>query len=320
MSLRSLGDHAPYLTTASLPSLPSQDVGTAAEPHGALSPAQEDQEMAGLDQIMGPLQDSSAAAKPQGTSPPCEDQIMAAPDQITKPLPCQDTSAAAEPSHDTSASVRFRETSSPACEDQIIAGPDQIIQPLPSQDRSAAAEVLTSSQVVAEDPETTPPGLVMVPLSLQQPIESQVYSSQTVAQDREMEAGDTIEACLPSIDAVVATEFQSSTWHPIAQEQEKQKTAPRDSEDSAPLPSPKTSSSTETQGSTSISKESATASPQSSPQTNLTSLVSSDHLGNISSLVPDIRPLASFASAENLVMGSPRSTMSEISYHAVSHV
>jgi len=124
-----------------------------------------------------------------------------------------------------------------------------------------------------------PPGLVGEPLNLQQPIEHRNYPSQSVTQDKEMETGDPIEEL--SLDAGVATE---------------------------PLPLHKTSSSIGTQGSpaTSINEESVTTSMQSSPQSkakNITPLVSGDHAENISSPVVDVRP------ADNLVIGSPRSTM-----------
>ena len=280
--------------------LPVQDFA-APEPHGTSPPACEDQKMAAPDQIAEHLlsQDTSAAVEPQGTLPTTEDQIMAAPDQIVEHLLSQDTSAAVEP-----------QGTLPTSEDQIMAAPDQIAEPLLSQDTSPATEPQgTSSQVVAENS------------IFQQPNEPQDYSSQTITQEQEIEAGDTVEASLPSLDAGVATKPQNSSWQPITEEQEKQEMAAGDSGDSASLPSQKPSSAIETQGSAamSIREENVTGSLQSSPQ-NLNPLVSSNHVGNISSPVQDVRPLTPPASADNQVIRSPRSTMpGEISC-SVSHV
>ena len=250
-------------------SLPSQDLTT--EPS---SPVCEDPKMAGPDQIMESLsfRDTSPAAEPQET----EDQIMSAPDQITKLLPSQDTSTTAEP----------RGTSSPACEDRIMADPDQIMEPLPSHDTNVVSEAQVTSQVVAEDREL---GSVKEPSTLQ----PQVYSSQTVTQNQEMEAGDTVEASRPSLATYTAIQPESSSWHP-SKEQKKQEMA---AGDSASLPCQKRSSSIEIQGSSvmSISEESVAASLQSS---DITLLASSVHVGNISSPVQDVRALTQPASVD----------------------
>ena len=284
-------------------SLPCQDMSASAEPQGTSSPVCEDQKMADLDQIteLLPSQDF-AAAEPQGTSPPgCEDQKMAGFDQITEPLPSQDASAAFEP-----------QGTSPSSEDQIMVAPDQIVEPLLSQDMSPAASPQgTSSQIVAENREMTPPDSVR---GSSIPNEPQDYSSQTIIQDQEMKAVDITEASLPSLDASVATEPQNSSWQPITEEQGKQETAAGDSGDSASLPSQKTISAIETKESaaTSISDENVTGSLRSSPQgkaRNSNPLVSSNHVGNIPSPVQDVRPLTPSASADNLVKGSPRSTI-----------
>ena len=269
--------------------LPSQDLSVTQ------SPVCEDQEMAGPDQITEPLlsQDTSAAAEPQGTSPTCEDRIMFAPDRIRKPLPSQDTSSAVKPrrtsfackdriiaERDQIKALPLQDVSAPLGGGQIMADRDQIMEPLSSHDTTAAAETLvTSSQIVTENRETIPPGLVEEPLNLQQFIEHRNYPLQSVTQDKEMETGDPIED--PSLDAGVATE---------------------------PLPLHKTSSSIGTQGlaATSINEESVTTSMQSSPQSeakNITPLVSGDHVEKISSPVVGFRP------ANNLVVGSPRNTM-----------
>ena len=283
--------------------LPSQDMSASAEPQGTSPPVCEDQKMAGPDQIMEPLpsRDTSAAVEPQGTSPTFEDQIMAAPDQIAEHLLSQDTSAAFEPQEPL-----------PTPEDQIMAAPDQIAEPLLSQDTSPATEPQgTSSQVVAEDREMTPPDSVRGP-SILHSNEPQDNSSQTITQDQEIEAGDTAEGLLPSLGATVATKPQNSSWQPITEEQEKQEMASGDSGGSSSLPSEKPNSAIKTQGSAaamSIGEENVTGSLQSSPQ-NLNPLVSSNHVGNISSPVQDVRPLTSPASADNMVIRSPRNTMS----------
>jgi hypothetical protein len=315
-------------------SLPCKDMSASAEPQGTSPPVCEDQKMADPDQITKPLPvEDFVAAEPQGTSPPgCEDQKMAGPDQITEPLPSQDTSAAVEPqgasptsedqimaapdqiaehllSQDTSSAVEPQGTL-PTSEDQIMATPDQIAEPLLSQYTSPATEPQgTSSQVVAEDREMSPPDSVRGPSILQQLNEPQDYS-QTITQDQEIEAGDTAEASPPSLDAGVATKPQIPSWQPITEEQEKQEMAAGDSGDSASLLSQKPSSTIETQGSAamSISEENVTGSLQISLQ-NLNPLVSSNHVGNISSPVQDVRPLTPRASADNLVIRSPRSTM-----------
>ena len=279
----------------------------AAEPQGTSPPGCEDQKMAGPDQIMQPLpsQDISTAVEPQGTSPTSEDQIMAAPDQIADHLLSQDTSAAVEP-----------QKTLPTSEDQIMAAPDQIAEPLLSQGTSPVTKSQrTSLQVVAEDREMTPPDLVRGP-SILQSNEPRDYSSQTITQDQDIEAGDTVEALLPSLGAGVATKPQNSSWQPITEEQEKQGITAGDSGDSGSLPSQKPSSAINTQGSAaamSISED-VTGSLQSSPQ-NLNPLVSSNHVGNISSPIQDVRPLTPPASADNLVIRSPRNTIpGEISY------
>ena len=314
--------------------LPSQDISASAEPQGISPPVSEDQKMADPDQITEPLPvQDFAAAEPQGTSPPSyEDQKMAGPDQITEP-PSQDTSAAVKPqgtsptsedqimaapykiaepllSQDTSAVVELQGTL-PTSEDQIMAAPDQIADPLLFQNTSPATEPQgTSSQVVAEDREMTPPDSVKGPSIFQQPNEPQDYSSQTITQDQEIEAGDTAEASLPTLDAGIATKPQNPSWQPITEEQEKQEMTAGDSGYSASLPSRKRSSVIETQGSAAmlISEENVTGSLQSFPQ-NLNPLVSSNHVGDISSPVQDVRPLTPPASADNLVIRSPRSTM-----------
>jgi hypothetical protein len=317
-------------------SLPCKDMSASAEPQGTSPPVCEDQQMADPDQITEPLPvQHFAAAEPQGTSlPGCEDQKMAGPDQITEPLPFQDTSAAVEPqgtlptsedqimaaphqiaeyllAQDTGAAVEPQGTLG-ASEDQIMAAPDQIAEPLLSQDMSPATEPQgTSSQVVAEDREMTHPDSVRGPSILQQPNEPQDYISQNFTQDQEIEAGDTVEASLPPLDARIATKPQNSPWPPITEEKEKQDMAAGDSGDSVSLPSQKPSSAIETQGSAamSVSKENVTGSLQSYPQ-NLNPLVSSNHVGNISSHIQDVRPLTTPpASADNLVIRSPRSTM-----------
>ena len=316
--------------------LPSQDMSASAEPQGTSPPVCEDQKMADPDQIMEPLQvQDFAAAEPRGKSPlGCEDQKMAGPDQIMEPLPSRDTSAAVEPqgtsptfedqimaapdqiaehllSQDTSAAFEPQEPL-PTPEDQIMAAPDQIAEPLLSQDTSPATEPQgTSSQVVAEDREMTPPDSVRGP-SILHSNEPQDNSSQTITQDQEIEAGDTAEGLLPSLGATVATKPQNSSWQPITEEQEKQEMASGDSGGSSSLPSEKPNSAIKTQGSAaamSIGEENVTGSLQSSPQ-NLNPLVSSNHVGNISSPVQDVRPLTSPASADNMVIRSPRNTMS----------
>jgi hypothetical protein len=262
----------------------------------------EDQKMVGPDQITEPLpsQDTSAAVKPQGTSPTSEDQIMTAPDQIAECLLFQDTSAAVEPQGILATS-----------EDQIMSAPDEIAEPLLSQDTSPATGPQgTSSRVVAEDREMTYPDLVGGLSILQQQNDPQDYSLQKKSQDQEIEAGDTAEAPLPSLDSGIATKPQNF-WQPITEEQEKQDMVAEDSGDSASLPTQKPSSAIETQGSAAMSnsKENVTGSLQSSPQ-NVNPLVSSNHVGNISSPVQDVRPLTTPpASADNLVIRSPRSPM-----------
>jgi hypothetical protein len=312
-------------------SLPCKDMSASAEPQGTSPPVCEDQEMADPDQITEPQ--DFVPAELQRTSPPgCEDQKMAGPGQIAEPLPSQDTSAVVEPqgtsrtsedqimaapdqiaehllSQDTSAAVEFQGTL-PTSEDQIMATPDQIAEPLLSEDTSPVTEPQgTSLQVVAEDREMTPPDSVRGPLILQHPNERQDYSSQTITQDQEIEAGDTAEASLPSLDAGVAMKPQNSSWQPITEEQETEEMA-GDSGDSTSLPSQKPSSAIEIQGSaaTPISEENATGSLP-SPLENLNPLVSSNHVGNISSPVQDVRPLTPPASADNLVIRSPRCTM-----------
>lgn len=322
-------------------SLPCKDMSASAEPQGTSPPVCEDQQMADPDQITEPLPvQNFAASKPQATSlPGCEDQNMTGSDQIAEPLPSQ-TSAAEEPSsisedqimaapdqnaehllsQDTNAAVDPQGTLATS-KDQIMAAPDQIAKSLLPQDTSPATEPQwTSSQVVAEDREMTHPDSFRGPSIL--PNEPQDYSSQFFTQDQEIGAGDTAEAALPSLDAGIATKPRNSSWQTITEEQEKQDMAVGDSGDSVSLPSQNPSSASETQGSAvmSISKENFTGSLQSSPQ-NLNSLVSSNHVGNISSPVQDIRPLTTPpASADNLVIRSPRSAMpGEISY-SVIHV
>lgn len=289
-------------------SLPCQDMSASAEPQGTSPPVCEDQKMADPDQTTEPLPfQNFIFAEPQGTSPPgCEDQKMAGPDQITEPLPYQDTNAVAEP-----------QRTSPTFEDQIMAAPDKVVKPLLSQDTSPDTEPQgTSLQVVAEDREMTPPDSP----SILQTNESQDYASQTITQDQEMGAGDTTEASLRSLDA--ATKLQNSSWRPITEEQEKQEMASGDSGDLVSLPLQKTRSAIETQGlaAMSISEENVTGSLQSSPQgRNLNPLVSSNHVGNISSPFQDVRPLTPSASADDLVICSPRSTIQgEISWLCVT--
>ena len=293
--------------------LPVQDFA-ATEPQGTSLPGCEDQEMAGPDQITEPLpsQGTSAAVEPQGTSPTFEDQIMAPPDQIAKHLLSQDASAAVEP-----------QGTLPTSEDQIMAAPDQSPGPLLFQDTSPATGPQgTSLQVVTEDREMTHPDSVRGPSILQQSNDPHDYSSQTINQDQEIEAGNVTEASLPSLDVGVATKPQNSSWQPLTEEQEKQEMVAGDSWDSASLPSQKPSSAIKIQGSTVmlISEVNVNGSLQSSSQ-NLNPLVSSNHVGNISSPVQDVRPLAtSSASADNLVIPSPRSTIpGEISC-SLSHV
>lgn len=317
-------------------SLPCKDMSASAEPQGTSSPVYEEQQMADPDQITDPLPvQDFAAAEPQGRSlPGCEDQKMAGPDQITEPLPSQDTSGAVEPqgtsptsedqimaapdqiaehllSRDTSAAID-PEGLLATSEDHIMAAPDQIAEPLLSQDMSPATEPQgTPSQMVAEDREMTHPDSVRGPSIPQQPNGSQDYSSQNFTQDQEIGAGDTAEASLPSLDVGIATKPQNSSWQPITEEQEKQGMAAGDSEDSASLSSLNPSSAIKTQGSAamSISKENVTGPLQSSLQ-NLNPLVSSNHVGNTSSLVQDVRPLTiPPAFADNLVLRSLRSTM-----------
>ena len=262
----------------------------------------EDQKMASPDQIAEPLpsRDTSAAVEPQGTSPTSEDQIMAAPGQIAEHLLSQDISAADEP-----------QGTLPSSEDQIMATPDQIVEPFLSDDTSPVSEPQgTSSQVVAEDREMTPSDSVRGPSILQQPNESQDYSPRTITQDQEIEASDAAEASLPSLDVGVATKPQNSFWQPITEEQKTEEIAAPDSGDSTSVSSQKPSSAIEIKGSAAmlISEENVTGSLQ-SPLENLNPLVSSNHVGNISSPVQDVRPLTPPASADNLVIRSPRCTM-----------
>ena len=328
-------------------SLQCKDMSASAEPQGASAPVCEDQQMADPDQITEPLPvQHFAAAEPQGTSlPGCEDQKMAGPDQITESLPSQDTNAAVEPqvtlpisedqimaapdqiagyllAQDTGAAVEPQGTLA-ASEDQIMAAPDQITRPLLSHDTTPATEPQgTSSQVVAEDREMIHPDSVRRPSILHQPNEPQDFISHIFSQDQGIEAGDTVEASLPSLDAHIATKPQTSPWLPITEEKAKQDIAAGDSGDSVSPPSQKLSSAIETQGSAamSVSKENLTGPLQSYPQ-NLNPLVSSNHVGNISSPIQDVRPLTTPpASADNLVIRSPRSTMlGEVSC-SVSHV
>lgn len=291
-------------------SLPIQGFA-AAKPQGTFGC--EDQKMVGPDQITEPLlsQDSSAAVEPQVTTPTFEDQIMAAPDQIAEYLMSQDTSAAVEPRGTLATS-----------EDQIMAAPDQIGKPVLSQDMSPATESKgTSSQVVAEDREMTHPDSVGGPSIPQQPSEPQDYSSQILPQEQEIEAGDTSEASLPSLDADIVTKSQNS-WQPITEEQEKQDMAAGDSRDSASLPSQKPSSVIETQRSAAMStNEDDVTGPLQSTQQNLNPLVSSNHVGNISSPVQDVRSLTiPPASEDNLDIRSPRYTMQGEISCSVLHV
>jgi hypothetical protein len=269
----------------------------AAEPQGTSLPGCEGQKMVDPGQITEPLpsQDTIAAVEPQGTSPTSEDQIMAAPDQIAEYLFFQDPQGTLATS-----------------EDQIMAAPDQITELLLSQDTSPSTEPQgTSPQVVAEGREIIHPHSVRGPSILQQPNDPQDCSSQNFTQDQEIKASDTTEVSLPFLDACVATKPRNSPWKPTTDEQEKQGMAAGDSEDSASLPSQKLSSAIDTHGSAamSISKDDVTSSLQSSPQI-LNPLVSSNHVENSPSPDQDVRPLITPpASADSLVIGSPRSTM-----------
>ena len=315
-------------------SLPSKDMSVSAEPQGTSPPVCEDQQMVDPDQITGPPFQDFAAAEFQGTSlSGCVDQKMAGPDQMTEPFPSQDTSAAVEPrrtsptfedqimaapdqfaehllSQDTSAAVDPQGTLATS-EDQTMVIPDQIAESLLSQDASPATELQgTSLEVVAGDREMTHPNSVRGPSILQQPNEPQDYSSQILTQDQEVGAGDTTAPSLPSLDAGIATKPQNSSCQPITEteEQVKQDMA---AGDSASPPSQNPSSAIETQGSAamSISEGNVTGSLQSSPQSP-NPLVSSNHVGNVSSPVQGVRPLTtSPASSDNLVIGSPRSPM-----------
>lgn len=268
--------------------LPSKDTNTA-EVQGISSLACEDQIMATPDQTTEslPLQATNASETQDIFSPACEDQIMAPPDQIIESLLSQDTSAI--------------ETHSPA--DKIMATSDQIKEPLLVQDTSAAAEAqVPFSQVITENREIAPPDS---PLTLRNVTGPQRYSSQNVAEDQEMETGDPTQASLPFQDTNVSTEPQSSLWQAVTEGQGGQDMAAGDSENSGDLAFPLfQSSAIEIQGSTAMSISEESVAVSSSLKRNLTPLVPSDCVGNISP-VQDVRPSAPPTSADSLVKGAP---------------